>query len=330
MEVVVNTAKFYDLGVARQKRSNRVENQKLGFIPLYRSIKNKSWAKDVYLRALWENLLLEAQSEPYTANYKGHIWHLKAGQLVTTPANLGLNLCDRNGKPTSRDTVNRMLAVFVREGMISIEGEKHKGTVITITNYSDYAQNSVNVPAHKYAHNNAHDEASIHAPLDDIPAHNNAHEPAHHEQYIFNNKLLNDRPRKKSSVPRKVKPDAAVSSEKGDKWGNAEDLKAAQWIYEKVLIVSPTAKEPNWSAWANDVRLMRQLDGHTHQDICRMFKWANRDSFWCSNVLSPAKLREKWDTLAIQSQQPNRGKRQVDPEPAQSWNTREAWENDFI
>lgn len=80
--------------------------------------------------------------------------------------------------------------------MISIEGEKHKGTVITITNYSDYAQNLVNVPAHKYTHNNAHDEASIYAPSYDISAHNNAHESAHHEQYIFNNKLLNDRPRK--------------------------------------------------------------------------------------------------------------------------------------
>ncbi|MDF7192486.1 replication protein [Proteus mirabilis] len=127
-----------------------------------------------------------------------------------------------------------------------------------------------------------------------------------------------------------VKPDAVVSSPKGNKWGNADDLKAAQWIYSQVLIVSPTTKEPNWSTWANDVRLMRQLDGHTHQDICKMFKWANRDSFWCSNVLSPAKLREKWDTLTIQSQQPNRGKRQVDPEPAQGWNTREAWENEFI
>lgn len=85
MEVVVNTAKFYDLGVARQQRSNRVENQKLGFIPLYRSIKNKSWAKDVYLRALWENLLLEAQSEPYTANYKGHIWQRLVNWLPLQP-----------------------------------------------------------------------------------------------------------------------------------------------------------------------------------------------------------------------------------------------------
>ncbi|WP_241253981.1 replication protein [Proteus vulgaris] len=142
-----------------------------------------------------------------------------------------------------------------------------------------------------------------------------------------NSNESSDRPSEKVLA---VKPDAVVSSPKGNKWGNADDLKAAQWIYSQVLIVSPTAKEPNWSTWANDIRLMRQLDGHTHQDICRMFKWANRDSFWCSNVLSPAKLREKWDTLTMQSQQPNRGKRQVDPEPAQSWNTREAWENDFI
>ncbi|WP_368912969.1 replication protein [Providencia stuartii] len=142
-----------------------------------------------------------------------------------------------------------------------------------------------------------------------------------------NSNESSDRPPQKVLA---VKHDAVVSSPKGNKWGNADDLKAAQWIYSQVLIVSPTAKEPNWSTWANDIRLMRQLDGHTHQDICRMFKWANRDPFWCSNVLSPAKLREKWDTLTIQSQQPNRGKRQVDPEPAQSWNTREAWENDFI
>ncbi|WP_265498873.1 replication protein [Providencia rustigianii] len=127
-----------------------------------------------------------------------------------------------------------------------------------------------------------------------------------------------------------LKADAVVCSPKGNKWGNADDLKAAQWIYEQVLIVSPTTKEPNWSTWANDIRLMRQLDGHSHQEICRLFKWANRDSFWCSNVLSPGKLREKWATLVIQSQQPNRNKRVVEQEQTQSWNTREAWENEFI
>ncbi len=42
-----------------------MENQKTGYIPLYRSILKQSWAKDVYLRTLWENLLLNAARKPY-------------------------------------------------------------------------------------------------------------------------------------------------------------------------------------------------------------------------------------------------------------------------
>ncbi len=53
-----------------------MENQKTGYIPLYRSILKQSWAKDVYLRTLWENLLLNAARKPYKANFKGHEWHL--------------------------------------------------------------------------------------------------------------------------------------------------------------------------------------------------------------------------------------------------------------
>ncbi|MFQ1040422.1 replication protein, partial [Citrobacter koseri] len=33
-----------------QFRSNRMENQKSGYIPLYRSVLKQSWAKDVFLR----------------------------------------------------------------------------------------------------------------------------------------------------------------------------------------------------------------------------------------------------------------------------------------
>ena len=136
-----------------------MENQKTGYIPLYRSILKQSWAKDVYLRTLWENLLLNAARKPYKANFKGHEWHLQPGQLVVTAADLGLQLCDRHGKPASRDQVERMLQVFVKEGMISIDGEKQKGRVITITNYHEYAQKMDNLPAHEAAQTTAHDAA---------------------------------------------------------------------------------------------------------------------------------------------------------------------------
>lgn len=131
-------------------------------------------------------------------------------------------------------------------------------------------------------------------------------------------------PPKRKSVP--ARPDAAVSSPKGNQWGTADDLKAAEWIYGKVQIVCPTAQEPTWHSWANDIRLMRQVDGRTHEEICRLFQWANKDTFWCSNVLCPAKLREKWPTLVIQSQQPGRGQRGTAPEKPVEWNTAESWE----
>lgn len=203
-----------------------MENQKSGYVPLYRSIKKKSWAKDVFLRALWENLLIDAARQPYTAFFKGKQWPLQPGQLVVTAADLGLQLCDRQGNPTSRDAVERMLSVFVREGMISIEGEKRKGRVITITNYVEYAQKMDDLPAHKAAHTGAHDEASNGAGSDGYTAHKAAQFPAHHEQE-GNNKNINnstsensdessDKPGKKPPV---MKPEAAIQS--GTKWGTA-------------------------------------------------------------------------------------------------------------
>ncbi|MEQ1964363.1 replication protein [Xenorhabdus khoisanae] len=285
-----------------------MENQKLGFIPLYRSIKNKPWAKDVFLRTLWDNLLMGAARRPNTTvNFKGKAWLLQPGQLAVTAADLGLSLCDRNGKPTSRDAVERMLAFFVKEGMISIEGEKRKGRVITITNYSDYAQKTDDSPAHNAAHEGAHGETSNDAASEGIPAHEGAHNPAHHEQeYILDTNVSNDRPGKKSEVLQrflKRHPDAHVYTPSGKSWGTEDDLKAAQWIYSLVTVVDPTAPEPNWPEWANDIRLMRQQDNRTHHEICSLFKWANKDHFWHTNILSPAKLRKQWQTLILQKSQ---------------------------
>ncbi|ENL6904454.1 replication protein [Enterobacter ludwigii] len=292
-----------------------MENQKSGYVPLYRSIKKKSWAKDVFLRALWENLLIDAARQPYTAFFKGKQWPLQTGQLVVTAADLGLQLCDRQGNPTSRDAVERMLSVFVREGMISIEGEKRKGRVITITNYVEYAQKMDDLPAHKAAHTDAHDEASNGAGSDEYAAHKAAQFPAHHEQE-GNNKNINnstsensdessDKPGKKPPV---MKPEAAIQS--GTKWGNSEDLRCAEWLFTMVQSISPSAKKPNFAGWANDIRLMRERDERTHYEIAALFKWACNDKFWKGNVLCPATLREKWTQLDIK-----RNKQQSGEEP---------------
>lgn len=283
-----------------------MENQKSGYVPLYRSIKKKSWAKDVFLRALWENLLIDAARQPYTAFFKGKQWPLQPGQLVVTAADLGLQLCDRQGNPTSRDAVERMLSVFVREGMISIEGEKRKGRVITITNYVEYAQKMDDSPAHKAAHTGAHGEASNGAGSGGYTAHKAAQLPAHHEQEGNNKNKNLKRSSSENSVessdqskitPHIVRSDAAIQS--GNKWGTAEDLTAAEWMFDTVKTIAPSARKPNFAAWANDIRLMRERDNRNHRDMCVLFKWACQDSFWSGNVLCPATLRDKWTTLEI-------------------------------
>ena len=289
-----------------------MENQKTGFIPLYRSVLKKPWAKDVFLRTLWENLLLGAARQPYTATFKGRQWPLQTGQLVTTSADLGLKLCDRSGEPTSRHAVERMLSLFVKEGMISTAGEKRKGTVITITNYVQYAQKTDDLPAqfpaHYGEHYAAHDEVSNGGASGGVAAHLPAHKaeqfPAHHEQQGNNNNINNsssensgessDKPGKKSPVP---KPDAAIQS--GAKWGTSEDLRCAEWLFAVVQGISPSARQPTYAAWANDIRLMRERDHRTHKEIAVLFKWACEDSFWKGNVLCPSTLREKWTQLDI-------------------------------
>ncbi|EPV0731876.1 replication protein [Enterobacter hormaechei] len=293
-----------------------MENQKTGFIPLYRSVLKKPWAKDVFLRTLWENLLLGAARQPYTANFKGRQWPLQTGQLVTTTADLGLKLCDREGKPSSRHAVDRMLDVFEREGMISRSGEKRKGTVITITNYEQYTQKIDDLPAQFPAHNGehftAHDEASSGAACEGhaahLPAHKTAQFPAHHEQQYnnnnINNKISSSRNSEESRNEATQKflsrhPEAAdgIYTPAGKSWGTADDLKAARWIHSLRLTVNASLSEPKWVEWANTIRLMRVQDKRTHFEICDLFKWANKDDFWKDNILSPSSLRRKWDDL---------------------------------
>lgn len=110
-----------------------------------------------------------------------------------------------------------------------------------------------------------------------------------------------DNPGKKPHV---LKPEAAI--QRGNQWGTAEDLTAAEWMFDLIKTISPSARKPNLAGWANDIRLMRECDGRTHRDMCVLFRWACHDSFWAGNVISPAKLREKWTQLDI-----NRNKQQT-------------------
>lgn len=76
-------------------------------------------------------------------------------------------------------------------------------------------------------------------------------------------------------------PDAVVFSPKKRQWGTQDDLTCAQWLWKKIIALYEQAaecdgevvrpKEPNWTAWANEIRLMCVQDGRTHKQICEMY-----------------------------------------------------------
>lgn len=62
-----------------------------------------------------------------------------------------------------------------------------------------------------------------------------------------------------------VKPDAAIQS--GSKWGTAEDLTAAEWMFDMVKTIAPSARKPNFAGWATAIiagaRTSAQRGRHT-------------------------------------------------------------------
>lgn len=95
-------------------------------------------------------------------------------------------------------------------------------------------------------------------------------------------------------------PDAAICTPAGKQWGTAEDIIAVRWIHKLLKNIDDSIATPSWAQWANDIRLLRSSRSVTHRDICEVFKWANSDGFWCTNILSPSSLRRHWLTLRLQ------------------------------
>lgn len=80
-----------------------------------------------------------------------------------------------------------------------------------------------------------------------------------------------------------------------------EDLDLAELLYGLIKEENPAwYVKPNWDVWAEDIRKIQQIDGRTHKQVEFMIRWSQNDKFWRKNILSPAKLREKFNQLVVE------------------------------
>ncbi|MGL6421596.1 conserved phage C-terminal domain-containing protein [Aeromonas caviae] len=301
------------------------DNRRSGFVLLYKSLKEVPFYRDPVRKALWLHLLLEAAHERCEVSFNGNRLLIQRGQVVGSARSLG-EACG-----ISEDSARRSLDAFEQEGMISRSSKQGtRGyTLVTLLNYDPYQRG---VSEHIGAELGAELQPASKQGAEVVSQSDGAELGAeYHAEDLnkINNKTNKDLKDSSSQLadatfdqqgegtaiegvaapePKaRVIPEAAIQTPSGKAWGTGDDLMTAQWMFRRVQLITPTAIEPNWAQWANVIRLMRELDQRSHRDICELYDWVSRDAFWCANVLSPQKLRQKWDQLQAKRGNPSGG-----------------------
>ncbi|KNC93636.1 phage O protein family [Trabulsiella odontotermitis] len=105
-------------------------------------------------------------------------------------------------------------------------------------------------------------------------------------------------------------PDAVIFDAEKSLWGNADDLAFAEWFFARRVELHERAAEfdgmisrpdePNWTVWANEIRLLREGQGCNHDQMRTMVERVHNSVFWCKYVKTASSLREKWPDLVVQ------------------------------
>lgn len=101
----------------------------------------------------------------------------------------------------------------------------------------------------------------------------------------------------------------------------------ASKLLSSIRKINPKAKQPNLNHWIDDIEKIQRIDGRSEEEIATVINWVFRDAFWCKNILSGRKLREKFDQLfmAMESEKltpkgnrPDRRTKNIDGTPVDS------------
>jgi len=77
------------------------------------------------------------------------------------------------------------------------------------------------------------------------------------------------------------------------------EVRLSELLLERILSRNPNHKKPDLQTWAKDIDRMIRIDHRTQEDIRQVITWCQADPFWQNNILSTAKLRDKFDQLRL-------------------------------
>lgn len=89
---------------------------------------------------------------------------------------------------------------------------------------------------------------------------------------------------------------------------DSDEVRLSELLLSLIRQRNPGFKQPDSQKWADHVSKMLRLDERTPEDIEKVIRWCQADSFWQSNILSTQKLREKYDALYMKMNAGGNGK----------------------
>jgi len=199
---------------------------------------------------------------------------IKRGQRLTSIRDIAKGISWYEGKKYKEPnpkTIDAILNFMVKANMILINRGKgnREYTLVTLINYEIY--------------NKKESQGNSKVTPDG---------EGREQQADINNNDKNDKNEKPSS-PKRVYDEQSL------------EYRTANYLYTNILKFKPDLKKPNLQVWANDMRMLIELDKKEAKEIGQVIEWVTKDEFWKVNILSASKLRSKWDTVTARMKQGN-------------------------
>ncbi|EAE1298266.1 hypothetical protein EP04_01780 [Listeria monocytogenes] len=239
-----------------------------GYIALHRKIIDSWIWQDPEFYRLWSYCLIKASFKERDVFIGQQIVNLKPGQFVIGREKLEAKMNIGLQKPRSALTWWRRLQKLENDKMLNIKSN-NKYSIITIVNWELYQSDS--------ASNEQQTEQQT-----------NNRRTTDGQQMNTNNNVNKDNNVNKENNTRTNKFDEV-------------HLQIANYFVQEIKKNIPQFRQPKIDNWANVIRLMMERDNRTQAQIEYLIKWVQQDEFEMGNVLSPIKLRKRFDALVIKA-----------------------------
>jgi hypothetical protein len=113
-------------------------------------------------------------------------------------------------------------------------------------------------------------------------------QPSANQVLTTNKNDKNDKNEKKENSPKQVYDESSSY------------YRLSAYFFERILENNPDHKKPNLQTWSEDIRKMMEIDKRTEEQIKYLMKWVQQNDFEMANVLSPSKLRKRYDQLVLE------------------------------